>query len=108
MNNAAREGYRDSARTAAVAVLGAAVAISVVGCSASSGAHSAAAPSVTTAPAAPGLYHGVTDHSPHGMIGQISAENGSNWTVTAPNGTPYSVTITPDAHFGTPQAPRTA
>ena len=108
MTNAACEGYRNSARTATVGVLGAAVAISVVDCSGGSSTHSATAPSATTAPAAPGHDHGSSDHSLHGIIGHISAENGSVWTVTVPDGTPYSVTITPDTHFGTPQAPRTA
>ncbi len=108
MSNAAREGYRNGARAVAVGVLGAAVAISVVGCSGSSGTHGAIASSVTTVPAAAGHDRGVTDHSVHGIIGQISAENGSSWTVIASDGIPYSVTITPDTHFGTPQAPRTA
>lgn len=106
MNNAARKSYRDSASTTAATVLGAAVAISVAGCSGAAGTHSATAPSA--APAVPGHQHGVTDRTPQGIIGQISTENGSTWTVTVPDGTPYSVSITPDTHFGTPQAPRTA
>jgi hypothetical protein len=89
--------------TTAVMVASAAVGISVAACSGGSGTPSAS--SSATASALPGDRHGVGGEQPHGIIGQISAENGSTWTVTARDGTRYSVIITPETHFGSPQAP---
>lgn len=89
--------------TAAVVVLGTAVASSVAACSGGSGAPSAT--SSATASASPRDRNGVGDEEPRGIIGQISAENGSSWTVTAQDGTRYSVIITPETDFGSPQAP---
>jgi hypothetical protein len=43
-----------------------------------------------------------------GVIGTITAENGSTWTVNARNGTAYTVTITPQTQFGTRNTPGTA
>jgi hypothetical protein len=42
------------------------------------------------------------------VIGTITAENGSTWTVNARNGTTYIVTITPQTQFGTRNTPGTA
>jgi hypothetical protein len=44
----------------------------------------------------------------HGLIGQITAENGSTWTINARNGTQHTVAITPQTQFGTKRTPGTA
>ena len=46
-------------------------------------------------------------HGP-GLMGTITTESGSSWTVNATNGTAYTVTITPQTQFGTRRAPSTA
>lgn len=100
---AGRGACRGWVTTATVVVLGAAVGSSLTACSGGSGIPSAS--SSVTASALPGDRHQVGGEQPHGLIGQISAENGSTWTVTAQDGTRYSVIITPETHFGSPQAP---
>ena len=47
----------------------------------------------------------VADLGRHGLIGQITAENGSTWTINARSGTQYTVTITPQTQFGTRRMP---
>jgi hypothetical protein len=89
--------------TAVSVIVGVAVGIGVAACSGGSGTPSAT--SSATASALPGDRHGVGGEQPHGIIGQISAENGSSWMVTAQDGTRYNVLITPETHFGSPQAP---
>jgi hypothetical protein len=87
----------------AIGVLGASVVIGVTACSGGSSNQSATstpAPPTASAPARAG-------HAP-GVIGQITAENGSTWTVNARNGTPYTVTITAQKQFGTKRTPGTA
>lgn len=43
-----------------------------------------------------------------GMTGQISAINGSTWTVHSARGKDVRVTLTPQTQFGTKKAPATA
>jgi hypothetical protein len=43
-----------------------------------------------------------------GISGQITAENGSTWTVATKDGKQYTVTITPQTQFGTKRQPATA
>jgi hypothetical protein len=42
-----------------------------------------------------------------GIAGQISAENGSNWTVVDRAGKQFTVDITPQTQFGTKHRPAT-
>jgi hypothetical protein len=54
-------------------------------------------------------YNGAGQVGPgRGLIGTITAENGSTWTVNARNGTAYTVTITPQTQFGSRRTPGTA
>lgn len=103
MAGAGRGACRGWATTAAVVVLSAVVEIGVAACSGGSGTPSATSSATTSA--LPGDRHGAGGEQPQGIIGQISAENGSSWTVTAQDGTRYTVIITPKTHFGSPQAP---
>jgi Domain of unknown function (DUF5666) len=97
-------------RMVAIGVIGASVATGLAACSGGPGNPSSTpattAPSTTTAPpsaAAPARAgHG------RGVIGTITAENGSTWTVNARNGTAYTVTLTPQTQFGPRNTPGTA
>ena len=100
MAGAGRGACQGWATTAAVVVLVAAVGTTLTACSGGSGTPSAT--SSATASALPGDRHRVGGEEPHGIVGQISAENGSSWTVTAQDGIRYSVIITPETHFGSP------
>lgn len=103
MNSVSHLGYRRRGARAVVGALGATVAIGLVACSSGSGSQSGtpsgAASPTTSAPAK-------SDH-PDEITGQISAENGSSWTVTTKDGTQYRVDITPQTQFGTQRAPGT-
>jgi hypothetical protein len=67
---------------------------------------SAATASTTTSTAAlgTGTHHGAAHH---GVRGQITAENGSTWTVLTKLGKSLSVNITPSTQFGTLASPAT-
>lgn len=59
-------------------------------------------PPVLSAPSAP-------REAPHGgMTGQISAINGSAWTLHSARGKDVTVNVTPQTQFGTKKAPATA
>jgi hypothetical protein len=97
----------DRARTGrmvAIGVIGASVTTGLAACS--GGSSNPSSTPATTAPpsaAAPGRAgHG------RGLIGTITAENGSTWTVNARNGTAYIVSLTPQTQFGTRNTPGTA
>jgi hypothetical protein len=105
MNDAAGWNRRRIGTTVAIGVIGASVTIGVTACSSGSSNPTSTtpttpAPPTTSAPSRAG-------HAP-GVIGQITAENGSTWTVNARNGTSYTVTITPQTQFGTRRIPSTA
>ncbi len=104
MNSGAGWDHRRIGTKVAIGVLGASVAMGVAACSGGSSNPSVAptttAPPSTTAPTKAG-------HS-HGLIGQVTAENGTTWTINAKNGTQYTVTITPQTQFGTRRTPSTA
>lgn len=106
MASAGRGACRGWATTAAVVVLGAAAGTSLAACSGGLGTPSA--PSSAATSASPDDRHGAGGEQPRGIIGQISAKDGSSWTVTTQDGTRYSVIITPDTDFGSPQAPASA
>jgi Domain of unknown function (DUF5666) len=104
MSSVAGWDHRRIGTQVAIGVVGASVAMGVAACSGGSSnpsvTQSTTAPPTATAPVKAG-------HA-HGLIGQITAENGSTWTVNARNGTQYTVTITPQTQFGTKRAPGTA
>jgi hypothetical protein len=95
-------------REMAIGVIGASVAIGVAACSGAS-SNPNPTPTTTTPSAAPptAAAPGRAGHG-HGVIGTITAENGSTWTVNARNGTTYTVTITPQTQFGTRRTSGTA
>ncbi len=78
-----------------------------IGVTACSGGSSNPASTTPTTPAPTASAPTRAGHAP-GVIGQITAENGSTWTLKARNGTPYTVTITPQTQFGTRRTPGTA
>jgi hypothetical protein len=91
------------------------VAIGVVGISVTMGVVAACSGGPTTQGATPTTTAPPTATAPakggqgrHGLIGQITAENGSTWTINARSGTQYTVTITPQTQFGTRRTPGTA
>ena len=69
-----------------------AIAVVAAGCG-------TAAPSSSPAPP-PAAKKGA-----HGVRGQVTAENGSTWTVTNAKGKAFTVNITPQTTFGTKKAP---
>ena len=82
-----------------LSALAAAGVIMTAGCSAAG-----TAPSASPAASAP-TAHGKRAH--HGIAGQISAMNGSSWTVTTARGVAYTVNLTPTTAFGSKAAPQT-
>lgn len=88
----------------ALGLVGASVTVGLAACSSgsstSSGTPTTTVPPAATAPSRAG-------HGPD-LMGTITAESGSSWTVNATNGTAYTVTITPQTQFGTRRAPSTA
>jgi hypothetical protein len=83
----------------------AATAVLAAGCSAGT-APSPAVPSVSPAPSAPPPGSGHADRQ--GIRGTITAEDGSTWTVTTARNRRFTVTLTPATAFGTRKAPATA
>jgi Domain of unknown function (DUF5666) len=108
MTNVTRRGRTGMGRKVAIGVIGASVAIGVAACSGAS-SNPNSAPTTTTPSTAPptAAAPGRAGHG-HGLIGTITAENGSTWTVNARNGSAYTVTITPQTQFGTRRTPGTA
>ena len=104
MNSVAGWDHRRIGRIVAIGVVSASVAMSVAACSGGSN-NPSAAPTTTGAPTATAP---AKEGHAHRLIGQITAENGSTWTVNARNGTQYTVTITPQTQFGTRRTPSTA
>ena len=88
----------------AIGLVGASVAVGVAACSGGS-SNPSGTPTTTAPPAA--VAPGRAGHG-HGLVGTITAENGSSWTVNATNGTAYTVTITPQTQLGTTRTPSTA
>jgi hypothetical protein len=97
------------------AVLGATLALIVSGCSSSPSAPDAAPSSAPATASDPGAALDAAAPSaeakrpfrkapPH-ILGQITAETGSTWTVRARNGQLYTVTITDATKFGTTKHP---
>lgn len=82
-----------------LSVLAATGLVATAGCSAS-GTTAASPPSA--AAAAP---HGKPAR--RGIAGQISAMNGSSWTVTTARGVAYTVNLTPTTTFGSQAVPAT-
>jgi hypothetical protein len=84
--------------TTKAALLATAIGLAATGCSSSSNA-----PSGPSAPAPPAA----TAHkqSPPHVIGQITAVNGSSWTVRGKDGKTYTVSLTDATKFGSKKHP---
>jgi len=104
MNSGAGWDHRRTGTTVAIGVLGASMAMAVAACSGGS-TTPGVTPTTTAPPAA--AAPAKAGHA-RGLIGQITAENGSTWTINARNGTQHTVTITPQTQFGTKRTPGTA
>lgn len=99
--------------TAVLALAGVGIALS--GCAGSptgakspSVVSSVASPVVSVPPATtPSPKPSPSRHTPAGVTGQISAVNGSTWTVVNKAGKEFTVTITPQTQFGTRRQPAT-
>lgn len=104
MNSGTCWDHRRIATKVAIGVVGAFVAMGVAACSGGSN-NPSVTPSTTALPTA--TEPAKVGHA-HELIGQITAENGSTWTVNARNGTQYTVTITPQTQSGTKRTPGTA
>ena len=94
-----RQGPRPAptrARLASAALLATAIGLAASSCSASSNAPSA--------PAAPPAATARKQASQH-VIGQITAVNGSSWTVQGKNGKTYTVSLTAATKFGSKKHP---
>lgn len=103
MTSVAGWDHRRRGTKVAIGLIGASVAMGVAACS--GGSSNPSGTSTTTAPPAASAP-GKAGHA-RGIIGQITTENGSTWAVSARNGTPYTVTITPQTQFGTRRTPGT-
>ncbi|HZS23328.1 MAG TPA: DUF5666 domain-containing protein [Pseudonocardiaceae bacterium] len=96
-------------RKVAIGVICASVAVGAAACSGASSSPSATPTTTTPSTAtAPPTAAGPAKGRGHGVIGTITAENGSTWTVNARNGTAYTVTVAPQTQFGTRRTPGTA
>jgi Domain of unknown function (DUF5666) len=95
----------DPMRLRVLAVTLATTAVLATGCGASS-TPSPAAPSASPAPSAPPSASGQAGR--HGVRGTITAEDGSTWTVTTAANRRFTVTVNPQTAFGTRKAPATA
>jgi hypothetical protein len=97
------------ARKVALGVIGASLVLGMAACSGGSSDPSASQTTTTPPAAAPALAAGpgMAGYA-RGVIGTITAENGSTWTLNARNGSTYTVSITPQTQFGTPRTPGTA
>lgn len=87
-------------RLRVLAVTLATTAVLAVGCGSPTPAP--AAPSASPAPQASGHAE------KHGVRGTITAEDGSTWTVTTAANRRFTVTVNPQTAFGTRKAPATA
>ncbi len=105
MDSVAGGNYRRIATKVAIGVVGASVAVGVVAACSGGSTTPGVTPTTTAPPAA--TAPAKSGHA-HGLIGQITAESGSTWSVNARNGTQYTVTITPQTQFGTRRRPGTA
>jgi Domain of unknown function (DUF5666) len=97
-----------AAVTVAVVLIGGVLTLTLVGTGGSGGAAAAStAPttSTTAAPAAPAA----AGHrkAAKGVKGQVTAINGTTWTVASAKGTAVTVDVTATTAFGTPTAPLT-
>jgi hypothetical protein len=90
-----------------LAVLTACAAIGLAGCSGSPAA-APVSPSASSAASAPSASSAPAKHAarPH-VTGQITAMNGSTWTVHGTDGQTYTVTLTDQTRFGTTKHPAT-
>lgn len=95
---------RTSARRGfVVAGIGIAAVLGVAACDTPTTSPSAAATPTGTAKAG----HKGT-RTVRGIVGQITAEDGMDWTVVTPKGKSFAVTLTPQTTFGTKKVPTTA
>lgn len=95
---------RNVGRIGGVAVGLAGVGLVLAGCGGSplaSPAPSSTPPAPTTS--APSAKH----HHADGIAGQITAENGSSWTIQTKSGKQYTATINASTQFGTKATPAT-
>jgi uncharacterized protein DUF5666 len=106
MNSVAGGSYRRTRIKVAIGVVGISVTMGVVAACSGGPTTQGATPTTTAPPTATAPAKG--GQGRHGLIGQITAENGSTWTINARSGTQYTVTITPQTQFGTRRMPGTA
>jgi hypothetical protein len=78
-----------------------ATALLAAGCGAGS-TPSPTAPSVAPSPAPSG------HQARHGIRGTVTAENGSTWTIVTAKNRSFTVTVDPQTAYGTKKAPATA
>lgn len=97
-------GRLDGVRLGGIAVVLAVAVAGLAGC-ASSGSPSLVSPSSASSTPASAVPAGHRRQS--GIAGQITAVNGSTWTVAARSGKQYTVDITSGTMFGTKQHPAT-
>lgn len=73
------------------------------------GANSTSTPAPSVAPAPPSASaHGHGRGAGQGIRGTVTAEDGSTWTVTTDRRGPFTVTVTPQTAFGTKKEPAAA
>lgn len=82
-------------------LVGTATTLAVAGCSSTGSANPTSPPSATPSPPA-------AAHRQPGAVGQITAINGSTWTVHTMRGKDITVTLTPTTQFGTKATPASA
>lgn len=92
-------GGRQVARAIACLLATVAAALGVAACS---------GPSVPVPGPAPSAAAPVQHGGGKGIRGQVSAENGTTWTVIGTAGEQYTVTITSQTQFGSKKQPGTA
>jgi hypothetical protein len=95
MNNIAGWDHRRIGTRVAIGVVGASVAMGVAACSGGS-SNPSVTPTTTALPTA--TTPAQAGHA-HGLIGQITAENGTTWTVNARNGTQYTVRLMQNPNY---------
>ena len=93
-------------RPRTIALAGLTIAGALLATSACSGSSSTPAGTPTGTPAGTGMHHHGKGGR-KGIVGKITAENGSTWTVVNAKGKQFTVTITPQTAFGTKNAAAT-
>jgi hypothetical protein len=100
----------DRSRLVGAIGVGAALVLAVSACSSTPGGAPAAPPSAApqsaAAPVPVAVHPRPRPHMPH-IIGEITAEHGTTWTVRTKDGQNHKITVTPQTKFGTTKHPAT-